>query len=83
VYLPDVMQPLLQSGRRVFCIVHENDLPELEQMSPDKLVILDRRPTLTFRLNALLGSRQQSNLPHVLLVSNQTPSEQPSQAGRR
>jgi len=70
VHLPDVIQAVVRSDRRFFCIVRESDLPELEQMLPGRIVILDRRPMLTFRLNALMGSPPQGTLPHILLISN-------------
>jgi 4-amino-4-deoxy-L-arabinose transferase-like glycosyltransferase len=71
VYQPDVMLSLLQSDCRVFCILRESDLAELQQAFPD-LVILERRPMLTLRLSTLIGSQPPDSLPHVLLISNRS-----------
>lgn len=67
-FLPEVMSEILQSKQRIFCLVQERDLPQLEQMASGRLRILERRPLLTWRLSALWDARVREQMPHVLLI---------------
>lgn len=75
VFQPDVILNLLQSDRRVFCLVPEQDFHQLERALPGRLTILEQRPLLTLRLNAL-WSLPARRLPHLLLVTN-SPTNSP------
>jgi 4-amino-4-deoxy-L-arabinose transferase-like glycosyltransferase len=68
-FLPEVMSEILQSNQRIFCLVQERDFPELEQMAPGRITILERRPILTLRLNELRDARAREKMPQLLLVS--------------
>lgn len=68
-FLPEVMSKILQSNRRIFCLVYEQDLAELEQMAPGRLTILERRPILTWRLNTLWDAQARQQMPQLLLVA--------------
>ncbi|MBI3951018.1 MAG: glycosyltransferase family 39 protein [Acidobacteria bacterium] len=70
VFQPDVIHEILQSDRRVFCLVTERDFPQLDQTLPGQLTVLERRPLLTLRLNALWDAHARERMPHLLLISN-------------
>ncbi|RMG46013.1 MAG: glycosyltransferase family 39 protein [Acidobacteria bacterium] len=67
---PEEMRALLASHRRIFCVIPESEFHHVERLFPGQLIVWERRPMLTLRLNLLLERRANGRLPHVLLVSN-------------
>jgi 4-amino-4-deoxy-L-arabinose transferase-like glycosyltransferase len=78
VFQPEVIHEILQSDRRVFCLVPEGDFYQLEQTLPGRLTILERRPMLTLRLNALWDAHARERMPHLLLITNSSIRHPPS-----
>jgi hypothetical protein len=65
----DRMRRRFESGRRVFCVLSEQDYRYFTTRGDLALHVLDRRPRLVMRLRSLLGSGSPLR-EELLLVSN-------------
>lgn len=69
---PPAIEAILCGSQRAFCLMEEQDFGSLRQSGKCRLYVLESRPKLVTTLKGFQHFWRSGQLPHLLLVSNQS-----------